>query len=133
MAKYTGKGGLVRVGGVALGNLQQWSIEVNVDPIPAKTLADQWATFSAAPGDHPMDFRGAARCFYDEDDAAQAAASPGAYIAVDFRPRGTGSGLPTLSGNAIVTGASPSSEVDQYIMVEFTFLGDGILTIAQQA
>ena len=92
-------------------------------------LGDEYDGFSSTLADHPKEWSGSATALFDEADTAQAAMVIGAQLALILGPRGTTVGFPDRTGNVIVTSVSESADVDGNVEVEFSFQGNGTLTI----
>lgn len=132
MAKYVGKDGVITAGGNAIANINSYSLEEASRPIAQRDLGDEWDVFSSALGDHPKAWTASVNAFTDDADAAQAAAVAGAELSFVFRPRGTGVGLPEMTGNGIITGATRASESEGMYTLELSIQGNGALTHATQ-
>lgn len=133
MAKYVGKGGTIDFGGNGVGNLNGWSLEVTAAPIEQKSLGDEFQEYSSTTTDSPKEWSGSASCWFDEADTAQAAMDIGVQLTLSLNVRGETTGLPTRTGNIIITGVSESAETDGMIETEFTFLGNGAITLGTHA
>lgn len=124
MATYTGKDGQVTVGGNAIGELKDWSLEESMDPIEDTVMGDTARTYNTG----LTSWSGSCTAFWDDTDTAQDALTIGASVALIFKPEGADTGDDTATGTGLVTGITKSAVYDGMIEASFTFQGNGALT-----
>ena len=125
MASYLGKNGAVRVGGTAIAEIRDWSVETTAEVVADTVMGDDWVS-----NKHTISsWTGSFNALWDESDAGQIALVAGATVAVEFHPEGSGAGAYELSGSAIITSVSRSASYDGLVEASFSVTGNGELTI----
>ncbi len=119
-----GKEGVVKVGGVTIGEVQSWTLKESVPTVDATAQGDTAAKHLVGV---PM-WEGSLECTQDKADAGQEALTIGAEVELDLYDDGTGSGQKYHSGTATVTEIGRSIPVGDKITRSFTFLGKEALT-----
>lgn len=129
MATYTGNSGVVMAGTNAVGEVVRFTVNQQANRIDDTVLGDANRTYKSG----VAEVTGTVECYYDAADTGQSALTIGADVNLDLRPRGTGSGLPTLSVAATITGVDgPSVGYDEIITRTFTWAATGTLTSGTQ-
>lgn len=122
MPRYTGNDGVVLVGANAVANVRRWSLDIEGDEIDVPAMGDSARQRLAG----KPNVTGEIEVWYDDSDTTgQGALTQGATVALELRPRGTGSGLPefTLSSARVIS-EGYSGEVDQGMPTTFRFTSD---------
>jgi len=123
MPTYTGNDGVVTADASAVGNLRSWELNITGDEIDTPSMGDTARV--RLPGKPNVD--GRLTVWYDDADGGQALLVQGDSVALELRPRGTGSGLPefTLSA-ARITGENYRGAVDAGLEVEYSYVSDAL-------
>jgi len=124
MASSSGKLGAVYVGGVAVAEIRDWSVEQTGDTTESSVMGTEWRTHLATLKSWTSSFN----AFWDLDDAAQASLDVGAEVTLALYPTGNTSTEKYYTGSAIVTSVSSSASFDGMIEASFTVQGTGALT-----
>lgn len=126
MSTHLGKEGVIKVGGTAVGEVVSFVLNQDVELVPDTALGDDFRTLKAG----SKSWGGTLTCMYDPSDAAQAALTSGATVALLLYPEGEASGDQQFSGNAIVGPMSVNvSGNDAISEATFAYEGTGALTI----
>ena len=130
MPRYTGNDGVITADSNSVGNLRSFDLNVTGDEIDVPAMGDSARVRLA--GKPNVD--GTITVWYDDADTGQAELVQGDTVALELRPRGTGSGLPefTLS-TARITGENYRVAVDAGIEAEYSFVSDALPDRTAQA
>lgn len=129
-ASYHGKGGALTLGGTALGQVKEWTINETVDVVETTTMGDTSREYLAG----IKGFEGSADVLYmssdNSDDTGLAAGeiTVGTTYAGIFYPAGE-SGNVSYSGSVIVTGIEVAATFDDVVTASISFQGTGALTV----
>ena len=131
MAKTKGHLGVVLVGAAqTVGEVRG----VTLNPVVGVNSGAAMGSQDDQPSAGLIRSTGSFRAWYDAADAGQQAIIEGAVMDIEYRPSGTGSGLPSLSfSNALIAGINYSGEVGTDVEVEFSFEAGGSPTRSTQA
>lgn len=125
MATYIGKSGVVKVGGTAVAEVKDWSIETTSEMVTTTTMGDDWVGNKATQKSWSASFN----AFWDKSDSAQTSLVEGASITLELQPEGDTTGLSEFSGSCIVASVSRSASFDGLVEASFSVTGDGALTV----
>lgn len=132
---YTGKDGILRVGGSDQLKVTSWSLQSELDMLETTTLGDNDRVYT--PG--VRSFNGSATLLYYQDEAgrndaaaliktiATTGSQSSTPIALVFRLR-DGSNYKDIQLNAFVTSASYGANVGEVVNAQISFRGTGALT-----
>ena len=129
-ASYHGKGGALTLGGTAVGQIREWTMNETVDVVETTTMGDDSRNYLAG----IKGFEGSADVLYmssdntDDTGLAVGEITIGTTYAAIFYPGGT-AGNVSYSGSVIVTGLEVSATFDDVVTASITFQGTGDLTI----
>ncbi|MDH5189035.1 MAG: hypothetical protein OEW37_08780 [Rhodospirillaceae bacterium] len=119
---YSGHDGVVRVGANVVAEMNDWSVDETAETIEDSEASDTDKTYKAG----QRSWSGSINAHYDDTDTlAQGAMVPGSTVAVEFLPGGVGSGLPTLSGSALITGQSVGGGKGNIVSGSYSLQGTG--------
>lgn len=133
-----GHSGSVTAGGSSVGNAKIWSLDLTKDTVDTTTFADGgWKDTTAT----LKGWSGSITCIFEGgDDSGEAELignlwdGTGAEVALELLTSATGTGTyEKFSGNAMVTTAPITNDVNGVIEVSFNFVGKGVLTAAANA
>lgn len=124
MATYTGKDGVMEVGGTVVGEMRSFSIDAQADTLDDTVMGDDWKTHKAM----HKSWSGEAMVLHDPADAGQVACAIGDSIAGEWFPSGEDAGATALSGTATITGRRVNTSYDGLEELNITFEGNGALT-----
>lgn len=126
MATIHGSDGVIKVGSgfAALGQIQNWSLDVKADVLEGYSMGEAWK--SAKSG--VRSWSGSVECYFDAADAGQGEITAGDTVAVNFYPAGEATGSKYYSGTVVVMGAPVSAEKDGFVLQSFSFKGSGELS-----
>lgn len=126
MRTIHGSDGVIKVGSgfAALGQIQNWSLDVKADVLEGYSMGEAWKTSKSG----VRSWSGAVECYFDAGDAGQSELTAGDTVSVNFYPAGEGSGNTYYSGTVVVTGAPVSAEKDGFVLQSFSFKGSGELS-----
>lgn len=120
MAVLKGYSGNIKVGTTTIGEMGDWSLDVNTDIVDSSAFGDEWKKKTAT----QKDWSGSCNGRLDPNDAGQTALTIGADVTMRFYED---SGH-YYSGAGIVESISRSAAVGGVIEVTFNFTGNGELT-----
>ncbi len=126
MATYSGKDGVVEVGGVVVAEMRSFEIDTQADTVDDTVMGDDWKTHKIM----HKSFSGSMRVLADKGDGGQNACSIGTAIAGEWFPSGETSGHVSMTGNATITGRRIASSYDGLVELDLEFEGNGALTEA---
>lgn len=126
MTTYHGKDGVVKAGGVAVGEVQNFKLSAQVSTADDTAMGDTSETHLVG----VKSWSGTLECSLDPGDAAQAGLVEGASVALELYPHTTGAGNLKLSGTATVTQVDDTVDRSQVNKSSFNFKGNGALTRA---
>lgn len=126
MAKHHGQLGQLTIAGEIVGHLQSWNIDEQAAVLEGYSMGDSWADNETG----IKRWSGSCEAYFDPADAGQIEARPGDIVALNLYPGGETTGLPYMSGNAIVTGNPKSGTKDGWVTLTINFAGKGALTQA---
>lgn len=130
MARVKGKDGVVNVGANAVALVRSFTVEESADTAEGHTMGDNWKEFEIT----FTEWSGSIEALLDPTDTnGQQALTIGASVSLDLRPQGTGSGLLSYTGTALVTGISEGVPHDNFDTLSITVQGTGALTRTTQA
>ena len=118
MAVHHGKEGEVTVGGSAVGELTNFTLETTGDVVESTKMADGAKSFVAG----RTSFSGTLDMHFDEADSVQTQLTAGASVTFKLLPEGAG----------IITGMSVTQPLDGIVARSVTFQGTGALTIGTE-
>lgn len=128
MATYKGREGVVAIGAgttATFAELRSWEVQESANVTETTRMGDTWQRNVQTQNS----WNGSLECWWDKTDAdAQKAVLIGSTITITVYPEGTGAGLSTLTGSAIVTGITTKASHDGVVEYSLSFTGDGALT-----
>ena len=125
MAVHHGKEGEVVVGGSAVGELTNFTLETTGDVVESTKMADGAKSFVAG----RTSFSGTLDMHFDEADSVQTQLTAGASVTFKLLPEGSSSGDRKFEGAGIITGMSVTQPLDGIVARSVTFQRTGALTI----
>ena len=128
MAVHHGKEGEVTVGGSAVGELTNFTLETTGDVVESTKMADGAKSFVAG----RASFSGTLDMHFDEADSVQTQLTAGASVTFKLLPEGSQSGDRKFEGAGIITGMSVTQPLDGIVARSVTFQGTGALTIGTE-
>tara|TARA_R100000697_G_scaffold92224_1_gene104038 strand:+ start:894 stop:1280 length:387 start_codon:yes stop_codon:yes gene_type:complete len=128
MAVHHGKEGEVVVGGSAVGELTNFTLETTGDVVESTKMADGAKSFVAG----RTSFSGTLDMHFDEADSVQTQLTAGASVTFKLLPEGSQSGDRKFEGAGIITGMSVTQPLDGIVARSVTFQGTGALTIGTE-
>ena len=128
MAVHHGKEGEVVVGGSAVGELTNFTLETTGDVVESTKIADGAKSFVAG----RTSFSGTLDMHFDEADSVQTQLTAGASVTFKLLPEGSQSGDRKFEGAGIITGMSVTQPLDGIVARSVTFQGTGALTIGTE-
>jgi len=128
MAVHHGKEGEVTVGGSAVGELTNFTLETTGDVVESTKMADGAKSFVAG----RTSFSGTLDMHFDEADSVQTQLTAGASITFKLLPEGGSTGDRKFEGDGIITGMSVTQPLDGIVARSVTFQGTGALTIGTE-
>ena len=128
MAVHHGKEGEVVVGGSAVGELTNFTLETTGDVVESTKMADGAKSFVAG----RTSFSGTLEMHFDEADSVQTQLTAGASVTFKLLPEGSSSGDRKFEGAGIITGMSVTQPLDGIVARSVTFQGTGALTIGTE-
>tara|TARA_R100000805_G_C3619715_1_gene122973 strand:+ start:1298 stop:1684 length:387 start_codon:yes stop_codon:yes gene_type:complete len=128
MAVHHGKEGEVVVGGSAVGELTNFTLETTGDVVESTKMADGAKSFVAG----RTSFSGTLDMHFDEADSVQTQLTAGASITFKLLPEGGSTGDRKFEGDGIITGMSVTQPLDGIVARSVTFQGTGALTIGTE-
>lgn len=120
MAVLKGYAGNIKAGTTVIGEMSDWSLDVNADIVDTSAFGDEWKTKVAT----QKDWSGSCNGRLDTSDSGQSALTIGADVTMNFYVDSTH----YYSGNAVVESISRSAAVAGTVDVTFNFTGNGELT-----
>lgn len=131
MAATIGNAGQLNIGVNKILNLISVDWAETAEVPESTALGDAWKTFLEG---GTKGFTANASGYRDEaDTTGQAVLLIGAKVTLLFYPDGIGTGLPSLTGDVIISGDSASMANDTTNPISFTMQGTGAFTAAVQA
>jgi len=124
MATHHGNEGVVKVGGVAVAHVQNWSLTVTADVVESHGMGDTWKERLVG----HKDWNAQLAVLWDETDAGQGALDEGAAVTLDLYPEGDGAGDTYFSGAGKVTQVGRSASLDGRVEATMSVAGNGALT-----
>lgn len=125
MATKTGNDGVVRVGGNPVAETRSWKLDVKAGTVDDTVMGDTWETHLTT----QKTWTAEAECFWDETNAAQAAALvAGASVTLALYPEGVDSGDTYYTGTATVESVTINGTHNGVINASIGFKGNGALT-----
>ena len=128
MAVHHGKEGEVTVGGSAVGELTNFTLETTGDVVESTKMADGAKSFVAG----RTSFSGTLDMHFDEADSVQTQLTVGSSITFKLLPEGGSTGDRKFEGASVITGMSVSQPLDGVVARSVTFQGTGALTIGTE-
>ena len=133
MARFKGCSGNIQVGANPIGELRGWDYTEEREVEDVSVAGACVSSFDVG----PRRVSGSFESWWDMiDDAGQsaliAAFDAGTTVAILIRPGGTGSTLPEVGGDALITQVGGQMRVDGVVGGSFRFFIDGAFTRANQ-
>lgn len=129
MATYAGKDGVVKLGGTAIGEVKNWSVDISVETLESTVMGSDYREKSPS----YISWSGSVDVYYDDADTVQDAVwssvTSGSELALLLYPRGESAGE-TLGGQVVVTGMTQSAAFDGMVERTISFEGSGAHTFA---
>lgn len=126
MTTFSGKDGIVKVGGNVISERVTWTIDQTAATEESTSQGDSWQTFEEG----LKTWTGSLECRWDDTDVAgQEALIIGSKVALTLYPEGDAVGAYEYSGNAVITTVSNATPHDDRVSRSFQFQGDGPLVI----
>ena len=126
MGTHHGKAGSVKIGTDAVLEVTQFTLKEEADLAEVTVMGDASKTYLVG----TKGWDGSISCFWDETDSTgQEALTVGATVALKLYPEGSGTGAKYYYGNAIVKDVSIGVPKDGVVTREFSFTGNGDLTL----
>lgn len=124
MANHSGSEGTVHVGGNAIAEIRDWSVEESAEVLDDTTMGDTWITNKSS----LLSWTASINCFWDETDATgQQTMTNGALVALVMYPEGTGVGATRFTGSAIVTSISRTGSYNGMVEASLSVTGTSTL------
>ncbi len=120
MAVLKGYQGNIKVGGVTIGEMSDWSLDVSADIVDTSAFSDEWKKKVGT----QKDWTGNCSGRLDTTNAGQSALIVGSEVTLQFYI----DDIHYYEGDAIVESISRSAAVAGTIDVTFNFTGNGELT-----
>ena len=127
MGFFAGKDGRVEVGGVAVGELQSWTLDLSA------AIGEGWGMGDTATRHYvsaPPSGSGSLETYLDPADTGQIALAPGATVALALYPGGAVVGTGYFEFSAIVESVSRSGEKTGIPSLSVNFKVNGAVTPA---
>lgn len=126
MGTHHGKSGVVKIGTDTVAEVTQFTLKEEGDLAEDTVQGDASKTYK--PG--TVGWSGSLSCFWDETDAnGQEALTVNAVVALKLYPMGAGIGAKYYYGQAFVKDISIAVVKDGIVTREFSFTGNGDLTL----
>jgi hypothetical protein len=126
MATIIGNDGSVEIGANALAEVTEFSITEAANTADDTVIGDTARTHVVG----TVSWNGSASCYFDSSDTnGQEALTIGASVTLNLYPEGNTSTKPEYTGTATVTGVEIGQANDSIVTRNFTFTGNGALTI----
>lgn len=127
MATYQGFNGSVKVGGNAVAEISEFTLDISRDTVETQSFGDSWKEMTTTLASWSGTFRGR----WDMTDtngqaALQSALTGGTSVSVSLLTASN----KTYSGTAFITGISVGAAVDGVVEGDFSFAGSGSLSYA---
>lgn len=130
MATHIGNNGVVKVGANVVAEVVGFSITEGSAVADDTVLGDTYASHIAG----IKNWSGSISCFLDETDTlGQGALTAGASVSLSLQSEGDTLGDLKLSGTATITSIERSVGKDAIVTANFSFTGNGALTIGTVA
>lgn len=120
MAVLKGYAGNIKVGTNTIGEISEWSLDVNADIVDISAFGDGWKKKTAT----QKDWSGSCNGRLDPNDTGQNALTIGSDVTLELYVNGSN----YYSGNAVVESISYGAAVADVITVTFNFTGNGPLS-----
>ena len=126
MTVHHGKNGKVKIGANAIGHVQKWSVNQNVEAADTTAMGASWQThLTGIPG-----WSGSVECLYDPaDTTGQVALEIGDSVTLGLYSDGDAATKKYFSGTASVTSIPVETDMKGPVKISFNFQGNGALTI----
>lgn len=126
MSTHHGKSGVVKIATATVAEVTQFSFKTDVEFADDTVMGDTWKTQLV--GQSSWD--GSLACFWDEGDAnGQELLVSGAEVALNLYPEGAANGSKYFYGQALIKEVTITVQKDAVVTREFTFTGQGVLTL----
>lgn len=127
MAVHHGKNGKVKLGANAVGSVQKWSLNQNVEASDTTVMGDDWqGHLVGIPG-----WSGSLECLYDPADTlGQVALVIGASVTINLYSDGDAVSKKFYTGTASVTSIPVETDMKGPVKISFNFQGNAALTIS---
>ncbi len=124
MATYKGKDGVLRIGGVVVGECRSFEITEMANEVDTSRMGTDWTSVTST----QLSWKASAATWWDHGDSGQALMVIGAVVDVEFYPRGTGSSMNRYTGQALITNISRPQAFDGIVEATLEMTGTGALT-----
>ena len=126
MARHSGKNGIVKFGGTAVGSLVSWDIEETSGEVDLTAAGDTWETHDTT----YKSWSGSVTVRLDHEAAGNQTPRAGDTVAFNGYTEGDAVGKKYFSGNATVVSHTADSPHDGPVMRTYRLKGNGALTVA---
>ena len=126
MARHSGKNGVIKVGGTAVGDVIDFDFETTAAEIDTSALNDGWDTVEAG----SLSWSGNCTVRFNTADVQQQLIIAGAALAMELYTESDASGKEYFSGATIITNAGHTVQRNTAVDKKFTFKGNGPLDAA---
>lgn len=121
MARFKGKDGAIEVGGVSVGEIESFDVEISINEIEANVMGSDWTDVCGG----QKSASGSISVLTDPTDAGQAVLESGAEVNLTLFPTGATTGLIQLSGLALITSDGISTSVGDLVKTSYNFRNKG--------
>lgn len=128
MATFSGKDGSVELGGVAIAEIRDFSIEQTANRVDSTVMGDDWMKGVIT----QKSWSGSINIYYDPDQSStwQGVLDTGSPVTVNLFPQGQTTNLKFYTGSCHVTSLNVSESFDGMIESSISVEGQGELSIA---
>jgi len=126
MAKRKGKGGKVRLDGVVVAHIRDWSLSQSTETADSTTMDDDDMTHEATQNS----WEAQANLYWDKADAGQDEITNGSSVVVDIMPEGADTGSEYYTGTATIINIERKGEFSGMVEASATLQGNGALTVS---
>lgn len=124
MARYKGKDGAIEIGGVSVGEVESFDIEMTVNEIDVNVMGSDWTDVCAG----QKSASGSVSVFTDPSSDGQRDLSEGDTIALTLFPVGQTTGLLQIAGNFMITSVGYSTAVGDLVKTSYNYRNQGEVT-----
>lgn len=130
MATFAGKDGIVKTGANTIAEVRSWELSTEAATVDTTVMGDEWES-------HSVTFKrwsGSVSALWDDTDTnGQETLTEGASITIHFLPEGETTGDEDYNGTATVTQVTRRASHDGIVEADFSFTGNGSLTVGTAA